>query len=196
MGLSAGDLPVADFRPALTRDDLFRTDQGQGGVAVSLYRPHDSTGISYCPSVSIRRNDQGDASSGIFMTYYFNTTLRTAFEDAVARTVLALKAEGFGIISDIDVQKTLHEKIGVAFRPYRILGACNPKLAHEALQLEDKIGTMLPCNVVVQALADGNVEIAAIDPVASMQAVDNLRLKEAAAEVGQRLKRAIANIVG
>lgn len=130
------------------------------------------------------------------MTYYFNTTLRTAFEDAVARTVLALKAEGFGIISDIDVQKTLHEKIGVAFRPYRILGACNPKLAHEALQLEDKIGTMLPCNVVVQALADGNVEIAAIDPVASMHAVDNPQLKEAAAEVGQRLKRAISNIVG
>lgn len=124
------------------------------------------------------------------MTYYFNTTLTTAFEDAVARTVLALKAEGFGIISDID------EKIGVAFRPYRILGACNPKLAHEALQLEDKIGTMLPCNVVVQALADGNVEIAAIDPVASMQAVDNLRLKEAAADVGQRLKRAIGSIVG
>jgi uncharacterized protein (DUF302 family) len=128
------------------------------------------------------------------MTYYFNTTLRTAFDDAVARTVLALKAEGFGIISDIDVQKTLHEKIGVAFRPYRILGACNPKLAHEALQLEDKIGTMLPCNVVVQALTDGHVEIAAIDPVASMQAVDNPRLTKAAAEVGQRLKRAISNL--
>lgn len=86
--------------------------------------------------------------------------------------------------------------MGVAFRLYRILGACNPKLAHEALQLEDKIGTMLPCNVVVQALADGNVEIAAIDPVASMQAVDNLRLKEAAAEVGQRLMRALGNIAG
>ena len=162
-----------------------------------MYRRVRLRRASHTPRASEHpADDQGDASSGIFMTYYFNTTLRTAFEDAVAQTVLALQAEGFGIISDIDVQKTLHEKIGVAFRPYRILGACNPKLAHEALQLEDKIGAMLPCNVVVQALADGNVEIAAIDPVASMQAVDNPRLKEAAAEAAQRLKRAISNIVG
>jgi uncharacterized protein (DUF302 family) len=84
----------------------------------------------------------------------------------------------------------------VTFRKYRILGACNPKLAHEALELEDKIGTMLPCNVVVQELADGTVEVAAIDPVASMQAVDNPRLKDAAAEVAQKLKRAIGNIAG
>ena len=99
------------------------------------------------------------------MAYYFNTTLPASFEEAVARTVLALKAEGFGIITDIDVQKTLKDKIGVAFRKYRILGACNPKLAHEALQFEDKIGTMLPCNVVVQELDDGRVEVAAIDPL-------------------------------
>jgi len=92
------------------------------------------------------------------------------------------------------VQKTLRDKIGVAFRKYKILGACNPKLAHEALQLEDKIGTMLPCNVVVQELDDGGVEVAAIDPVASMQAVDNPRLKDAAAEVAQRLKRAIGSM--
>lgn len=128
------------------------------------------------------------------MPYYFNTTLHTSFDDALARTVEALKVEGFGIISEIDVQKTLREKIGAAFRKYRILGACNPKLAHEALQLEDKIGTMLPCNVVVQELDDGSVEVAAIDPVASMQAVDNLRLKGAAAEVAERLKRAIGGM--
>lgn len=128
------------------------------------------------------------------MSYYFNTTLHTSFDAAVARTVLALKAEGFGIISEIDVQRTLRDKIGAAFRKYKILGACNPKLAHEALQLEDKIGTMLPCNVVAQELDGGTVEVAAIDPVASMQAVDNPRLKDAAAEVAQRLKRAIGSM--
>jgi uncharacterized protein (DUF302 family) len=112
----------------------------------------------------------------------------------VAEPILALKAEGFGIISEIDVQKTLREKIGVAFRKYMILGACNPALAHKALQLEDKIGTMLPCNVVVQELEDGVVEVAAIDPVASMLAVDNASLKRAAAEVAQQLKRAIDNL--
>jgi len=90
----------------------------------------------------------------------------------------------------------MHEKIGVAFRKYRILGACNPKLAHEALQLEDKIGTMLPCNVVVQELADGRVEVAAIDPVASMQAIDNPRLKDAALQVSEKLKRVIARLQG
>ena len=130
------------------------------------------------------------------MAYYFNTTLRAPFDEAVARTVAALKEEAFGIITEIDVQKTLREKIGVAFRNYRILGACNPKLAHEALQLEDKIGTMLPCNVVVQELPDGRVEVAAIDPVASMQAIDNPRLKEAAAQVGDKLKRVIARLRG
>jgi len=130
------------------------------------------------------------------MAYYFNTMLPGPFDEAVARTVAALKEEGFGIITEIDVQKTLHEKIGVAFRKYRILGACNPKLAHEALQLEDKIGTMLPCNVVVQELADGRVEVAAIDPVASMQAIDNPRLKDAALQVSEKLKRVIARLQG
>ncbi|WP_072378118.1 DUF302 domain-containing protein [Hyphomicrobium sp. NDB2Meth4] len=128
------------------------------------------------------------------MSYYFNTRKRGSFDVVVAETILALKAEGFGIISEIDVQKTLREKIGVAFRKYMILGACNPTLAHNALQLEDKIGTMLPCNVVVQELEDGVVEVAAIDPVASMLAVDNASLKRAAAEVAQQLKRAIDNL--
>ena len=130
------------------------------------------------------------------MPYYFNTTLPGPFDEAVARTVAALKKEAFGIITEIDVQKTLHEKIGVEFRKYRILGACNPKLAHEALQLEDKIGTMLPCNVVVQELSDGRVEVAAIDPVASMRAIDNSGLKEAAAQVSEKLKRVIARLQG
>ena len=128
------------------------------------------------------------------MVYYFSTMLTASFADAVARTVDALKAEGFGIITEIDVQKTLQEKIGVTFRKYRILGACNPKLAHEALALEDKIGTMLPCNVVVQELAGGTVEGAAIDPVASMQAIDNPQLKRAAAQVAERLKRVIGQL--
>ena len=130
------------------------------------------------------------------MAYYFNTMLPGPFDEAVARTVAALKEEAFGIITEIDVQKTLLEKIGVAFRKYRILGACNPKLAHQALQLEDKIGTMLPCNVVVQDLPDGRVEVAAIDPVASMQAIDNPQLKEAAAQVSEKLKRVIARLRG
>ena len=128
------------------------------------------------------------------MAYYFSTMLTASFADAVARTVDALRAEGFGVITEVDVQKTLQEKIGVTFRKYRILGACNPKLAHEALELEDKIGTMLPCNVVVQELADGTVEVAAIDPVASMQAIDNPRLKQAAAQVAEKLKRVVAQL--
>ena len=107
------------------------------------------------------------------------------------RTTEALKREGFGIITEIDVKQTLKAKIGIDFRNYRILGACNPKLAHEALQLEDKIGTMLPCNVVIQELGGNQTEIAAIDPVASMQAVDNPRLKEAALRVQALLRKAV-----
>jgi uncharacterized protein (DUF302 family) len=128
------------------------------------------------------------------MTYYIATTLPLAFDQAIARTEAALKEEGFGILTRIDVQATLKEKIGVEFRPYTILGACNPKLAHEALLLEGKVGTMLPCNVVVQATQDGQSEVAAIDPVASMQAIDNPELKLAAAEVRARLARVIASL--
>ena len=128
------------------------------------------------------------------MSYYFSKTVKGSFEDVIARTIAALKTEGFGIITDLDIQKTLEDKIGVEFRNYRILGACNPKLAYEALQLEDNIGTMLPCNVVIQQRETEDVEVAAIDPVASMLAVDNLKLKEAAREVGEKLKRAVARI--
>ncbi len=125
------------------------------------------------------------------MNYYFATTLSLPFEEAVQRVTEALKREGFGIITEIDVRDTLKKKINVDFRNYRILGACNPALAHEALQLEDKVGTMLPCNIVVQEITSGKVEVAAIDPVASMQAIDNLRLKQAAQKVQAKLRKVI-----
>lgn len=128
------------------------------------------------------------------MSYYIAATVPLPFDEAIAKTEAALKAEGFGVLTRIDVQATLKEKIGAEFHPYTILGACNPKLAFEALQLEDKVGTMLPCNVVVQAADDGRTEVAAIDPVASMQAIPNPRLKQAAQEVRARLERVIERL--
>ena len=128
------------------------------------------------------------------MSYYIATQLRIPFDETIARTEAALKEEGFGIISRIDIQEALKTKIGVDFRPYTILGACNPALAYEALKLEDKVGTMLPCNVVIQAREDGSSEVAAIDPVASMQAIENPQLVEAASEVRQRLSRVIQGL--
>lgn len=125
------------------------------------------------------------------MAYYLGTILDLPFDDAVARTREALKAEGFGVITEIDIQDTLKNKIGVDFRRYRILGACNPQVAYEALQLEDKVGTMLPCNVVVQEVGPARTEVAAIDPVASMQAIENAQLQEAAGTVRGKLKRVI-----
>ena len=98
------------------------------------------------------------------MKYYFSKTMPVGFDEAIQKTTDALKNNGFGIITEIDVKKTFKEKLGVEFRNYRILGACNPKLAYEALQLEDKVGTMLPCNVVVHEIAQGRTEVAAIDP--------------------------------
>ena len=98
------------------------------------------------------------------MSYYFNKTITLPFDEAVDRVKAELKKDGFGVLTEIDVQKTLKEKLGVDFRPYRILGACNPPFAYKALLAEDKIGTMLPCNVIVQELAPGRVEVAAIDP--------------------------------
>lgn len=128
------------------------------------------------------------------MSYYFAKTISASFDDAVSRTREALKAEGFGVITEIDVQKTLKTKIDVEFRPYLILGACNPAMAHQALEVEDKVGAMLPCNVVVQERAQGSVEIAAIDPVASMQAIGNSALTEKAAEVATKLKSVLERI--
>ena len=127
------------------------------------------------------------------MPYYFSTTLDTDFATALGRVREALKGEGFGVISEIDIRQTLKDKIGADFRPYVILGACNPVLAHEALQLEDKVGTMLPCNVVVQQAGE-RVEVAAIDPVASMQVIPNDELKGKAAEVADKLRRAIGSL--
>jgi uncharacterized protein (DUF302 family) len=128
------------------------------------------------------------------MSYYFNKVLPVGFDEAVKRTTEALRREGFGIITEIDVKSTLKAKINVEFRNYRILGACNPKLAYEALQIEDKVGTMLPCNVVVQDAGEGKTEIAAIDPVASMQAIDNPRLLQAASHVQSLLKKVVASL--
>jgi uncharacterized protein (DUF302 family) len=128
------------------------------------------------------------------MTYYFSRTIEAPFTEAVARAREALAQEGFGVITEIDVARTLKTKLDVDFRPYLILGACNPALAHEALKLEDKVGTMLPCNVVVQDAGGGRCEVAAIDPVASMQAIDNPQLKGKAAQVSDKLKAAIARI--
>jgi uncharacterized protein (DUF302 family) len=125
------------------------------------------------------------------MAYYFSKTLDADFDEAVRRTVESLKVEGFGVLTDIDVKDTLKKKIGADFRRYRILGACNPQLAHEALQAEDKIGTMLPCNVVVQESAGGKIEVAAIDPVASMMAIDNPVLGKTATSVREKLRHVV-----
>ena len=128
------------------------------------------------------------------MTYHFSRTIDLPFDQAVARVTEALKREGFGVLTDIDVSATLKAKLGVAFRPYRILGACNPPLAHRALELEDKIGTMLPCNVIVQEHGAGNVEVSAVDPAASMQAIENPALAEVAEEVRGRLQKVIDSL--
>ncbi|MBL8884985.1 MAG: DUF302 domain-containing protein [Hyphomicrobium sp.] len=126
------------------------------------------------------------------MSYYFSKVLSLSFDEAVDRVTQTLKGQGFGVITEIDVTQTLKAKIGVDFRPYRILGACNPTLAHEALKLEDKVGTMLPCNVIVQELGPGRIEVAAIDPVASMAAIDNPALLEKAAIVRGQLEKVIS----
>ena len=117
------------------------------------------------------------------MTYYFSKTKKASFEEAVEKVKDELKKEGFGILTEIDVKETLKNKLDVDFRKYRILGACNPPFAYKALQAEDKIGTMLPCNVIVQEISDGVIEVAAVDPVASMQAVANPKLASVASEI-------------
>lgn len=128
------------------------------------------------------------------MSYYFAKTLTLGFDEVLRRTTEALKREGFGIITEIDLKDTFKRKINADFRNYRILGACNPTLAYEALEIEDKVGTMLPCNVIVQDKGDGRTEVAAVDPVASMQAIDNTRLKEAAERVRVKLRTAIETL--
>jgi len=128
------------------------------------------------------------------MSYYFAKTLSTSFETAERRAREELKKEGFGVLTEIDVKETLKKKLNVEFKRYKILGACNPPFAHQALQAEDKIGLMLPCNVIVQELAEGKVEVAAIDPVASMMAIKNKALAGVAQQVQAKLKKVIANL--
>ncbi len=128
------------------------------------------------------------------MKYYFNKTISIPFDEAIVKVTEELKKEGFGILTDIDVQQTLKKKLDVDFRRYRILGACNPSFAYKALQAEDKIGTMLPCSVIVQELDQGKVEVAAIDPMASMQAIENESLREIADQVQLKLKKVIDNL--
>jgi uncharacterized protein (DUF302 family) len=128
------------------------------------------------------------------MSYYFSNTLDLPFDLALERVVESLQAEGFGVLTEIDVKATLKKKLDADFRNYRILGACNPSFAHKALLAEDKIGTMLPCNVIVQELESGSVEVAAIDPIASMSAVDNPELGGVAVQVQAKLKRVVESL--
>ncbi|NDP21803.1 MAG: DUF302 domain-containing protein [Paludibacter sp.] len=128
------------------------------------------------------------------MKYYTSKTLKTGFEDAVEKVTEALKKEGFGVLSEIDIHEKLKEKLNVDFRKYKILGACNPKYAYEALQQEDKVGLMLPCNVIIQELDNNLVEVAAINPVASMMAIENQNLSEIAVEIKEKLERMIASL--
>ncbi|MDF1568083.1 MAG: DUF302 domain-containing protein [Spirochaetaceae bacterium] len=126
--------------------------------------------------------------------YYFTKIIEDGFEDAIEKVTAALAEEGFGILTQIDVESTLKKKIGAEFRPYRILGACNPPFAYKALSVEDKIGTMLPCNVVVQINPEGKTEVTAVDPKASMAAVENEDLAGIAEEIRRKLKNVIASL--
>ena len=128
------------------------------------------------------------------MQYYIAKTVSGAFPATLERVIESLKAEGFGVLTEIDVKATMKKKLDVDFRDYRILGACNPSLAHQALTTDDKIGTMLPCNVIVQDLGGGKIEVAAINPAISMEQVGNPTLKVIAESVSGKLRRVIAAI--
>ncbi len=125
------------------------------------------------------------------MSFYYGTTVNGDFESVVEKVSAELQKEGFGVLADIDIQGALKKKLGVDFRKYRILGACNPPFAIQALAVEDKIGTMLPCNVVLQEIAEGQVEVAAVNPVQSMIGVGNDELLKIAEQIGEKLQRAI-----
>lgn len=128
------------------------------------------------------------------MDYHFTKIVRMSFDDAIRRVADELKKEGFGILTEIDVRETLKKKLNVDFRRYMILGACNPHFAYQALQAEDKIGTMLPCNIVVQETVGGDIEVSAVDPAASMQAIQNPILSRTAEEVRTKLRRVIESL--
>jgi len=125
------------------------------------------------------------------MSYYFSRIVDDSFDHSIERITNALQERKFGILTEINVRETLKKKLDVDFRNYKILGACNPSFAHKALESEDKVGTMLPCNVIVQEKEEGKTEIAAIDPVESMKAIDNPGLKKIAEEVREMLKESI-----
>ena len=128
------------------------------------------------------------------MSYCMSKVVIGSFDEAVARTVESLKKEGFGVLTEIDVKETLKKKLDVDFRKYRILGACNPPFAYQALQAEDRIGVLLPCNVIIQEYADGRVEVATIDPITSMQATGNARLEPYAQQVHDKLAKVLADL--
>lgn len=128
------------------------------------------------------------------MSYYFAKKVNGSFDEIIEKVTALLKEEGFGILTEIDVKATLKKKLDVDFRPYKILGACNPPFAHKALQAEDKIGTMLPCNVIVQQWDENTVEVAAVDPVSSMASVSNDQLGSIAAEIRGKLKKVIEQL--
>jgi uncharacterized protein (DUF302 family) len=128
------------------------------------------------------------------MTYYFNKTLNGNFDQIIEKVTEELKKEGFGILTEIDIKETLKKKLDIDFKRYKILGACNPPYAHQALVAEDKIGTMLPCNVIVQEISKGIVEVAAVNPMASMQSVENEALKDIAQEITAKLEKVIENL--
>ncbi|HEX7584790.1 MAG TPA: DUF302 domain-containing protein [Prolixibacteraceae bacterium] len=128
------------------------------------------------------------------MKYYISKKISTDFDQAVQLVTESLKKEGFGVLTEINIQEKLKEKLNVDFRKYKILGACNPAYAYKALQMEDKVGTMLPCSVIVQELGNNEIEVAAIDPIASMMAIENPILKDIATEIQQKLKAAIDNL--
>lgn len=128
------------------------------------------------------------------MNYHFSKTVDYPFDKAIERVTEELKAEGFGVLTEIDVRATLKKKLDVDFRDYRILGACNPSFAYQALQKEDKIGTMLPCNLIVQINPEGKVEVSAVDPMASMSAIENPELANVARQVRAMLKNVIERV--
>ncbi len=128
------------------------------------------------------------------MTYYFNKILDIGYEEALVKVTAELQKEGFGVLTEIDVKETLKKKMDVDFKKYKILGACNPPFAYKALQAEDKIGVMLPCNVIVVEISEGKTEVSAVDPIASMQAIENPDLREVAEQVQAKLKKVIDSL--
>jgi uncharacterized protein (DUF302 family) len=128
------------------------------------------------------------------MEYYISAKVNLSFDEAVARVTDLLKTEGFGVLTEINLHEKFKEKLNVDFRKYCILGACNPAFAYKALQNEDKVGTMLPCNVIVQELAENKIEVAAVNPIASMMAINNPALGDIATEILEKLKRVISRL--